>query len=94
MLCSNSNREWSTGPNGKKVLSQIIALTKSPTAEVRKTAAWVMGQDNTVGEFHRALLDLLKDTTRSFVATRLCNWFVLVTLLAGLSCGQCCNRSK
>jgi biotin carboxyl carrier protein len=49
-------------PTVKKFYPQIIALTKSPTAEVRKTAAWVMGQDNKSEEFHRALLDLLKDT--------------------------------
>lgn len=46
----------------KKFYPQIIALTRSPTAEVRKTAAWVMGQDIKSEEFHRALLDLLKDT--------------------------------
>src|SRR4030095_1806197 len=49
-------------PTVKKFYPQIIALTKSPTAEVRKTAAWVMGQDNTSEEFHRALLGVLKDT--------------------------------
>jgi HEAT repeat protein len=49
-------------PTVKKFYPQIVALTRSPTAEVRKTAAWVMGQDNTAEEFHRALLDLLKDT--------------------------------
>jgi biotin carboxyl carrier protein len=48
-------------PNAKKFYPQITALTKSPTTEVRKTAAWVMGQDNKSEEFHRALLDLLKD---------------------------------
>ena len=45
----------------KKFYPQIVASTKSQTAEVRKTAAWVMGQDNKSEEFHRALLDLLKD---------------------------------
>jgi HEAT repeats len=49
-------------PNAKKFYPQIVALTKSQTAEVRKTAAWVMGQDTKSEEFHRALLDLLKDT--------------------------------
>lgn len=46
----------------KKFYPQIIGSTRSQTAEVRKTAAWVMGQDNKSEEFHRALLDLLKDT--------------------------------
>lgn len=48
-------------PTVKKFYPQIVASTKSQTAEVRKTAAWVMGQDNKSEEFHRALLDLLKD---------------------------------
>ena len=46
----------------KQFYPQIIASSKSSHAEVRKTAAWVMGQDNKSEEFHRALLDLLKDT--------------------------------
>ena len=49
-------------PTVKKFYPQIVAATKSQTAEVRKTAAWVMGQDHKSEEFHRALLDLLKDT--------------------------------
>ena len=48
-------------PTVKKFYPQIAALTKSPTAEIRKTAAWVMGQDNKSEEFHQALLILLKD---------------------------------
>lgn len=45
----------------RKFYPQIVAASKSATAEVRKTAAWVMGQDNKSEEFHRALIDLLKD---------------------------------
>jgi HEAT repeats len=48
-------------PTVKKFYPQIAALTKSPTGEIRKTAAWVMGQDNRSEEFHQALLVLLKD---------------------------------
>jgi biotin carboxyl carrier protein len=48
-------------PSVKKFYPQIIAASKSATGEVRKTAAWVMGQDNTSQDFHRALLELLKD---------------------------------
>jgi hypothetical protein len=48
-------------PAVRKFYPQIIALTKSPTGEIRKTAAWVMGQDNNSEEFHRALLSLLND---------------------------------
>src|SRR6266498_5941588 len=46
----------------KNFYPQIAALAKSPTAEIRKTAAWVMGQDNKSEEFHQALLTLLNDT--------------------------------
>src|SRR5260221_6753123 len=49
-------------PAAKKFYPQIIALAKSPTGEIRKTAAWVMGQDNKSEEFHQALLSLLNDT--------------------------------
>jgi len=48
-------------PSAKKFYPQIIALAKSPTGEIRKTAAWVMGQDNKSEEFHQALLSLLSD---------------------------------
>src|SRR3977135_3120779 len=33
-------------PSAKKFYPQVIALTKSPTSEIRKTTAWVMGQHN------------------------------------------------
>jgi hypothetical protein len=49
-------------PAAKKFYPQIVALAKSPTGEIRKTAAWVMGQDNKSEEFHQALLSLLSDT--------------------------------
>jgi hypothetical protein len=49
-------------PAAKKFYPQIIALAKSPTGEIRKTAAWVMGQDNKSAEFHLALLSLLGDS--------------------------------
>ena len=48
-------------PSAKRFYPQVIALTKSPTAEIRKTAAWVMGQDNKSEEFHQALITLLSD---------------------------------
>ena len=49
-------------PTAKKFYPRILQLAKSPTGEVRKTVAWVMGQDNTSEDFHRALLELLKDS--------------------------------
>lgn len=48
-------------PQVKKFYPQIVALAKSPTAEIRKTSAWVMGQDNSSEDFHRALLGLVSD---------------------------------
>ena len=48
-------------PSARQFYPQIIASSKNPVAEVRKTAAWVMGQDNKSAEFHGALLELLKD---------------------------------
>ncbi len=47
--------------NAKQFYPQIVSASKSSVAEVRKTAAWVMGQDNKSDEFHNALLQLLKD---------------------------------
>jgi hypothetical protein len=46
----------------KKFYPRIVELTKNSNTEVRKTVAWVMGQDNTFEEFHRALLSLLNDS--------------------------------
>ena len=48
-------------PNVKKFYPQIVNASKSPTGEIRKTAAWVMGQDNSSPEFHLALAGLLND---------------------------------
>src|SRR5712692_388451 len=48
-------------PNVMKFYPQIVSVSKSPTGEIRKTAAWVMGQDNTAPEFHQALVGLLDD---------------------------------
>src|SRR5256885_7566564 len=46
----------------KRWYPQIVALADSPVMEVRQTAAWVMGQDNTAEEFHVALGKLLADS--------------------------------
>ncbi len=40
---------------------QVVAQADSNVHELRMTAAWVMGQDNQVPEFHGALLRLLRD---------------------------------
>src|SRR5262245_4454713 len=49
-------------PSVKKFYARLVELTKNPNPEVRKTVAWVMGQDNTSEDFHRALLSLLSDS--------------------------------
>ena len=46
----------------KKFYPRIVELAKNPNTEVRKTVAWVMGQDNTSEDFHRGLLSLLSDS--------------------------------
>ena len=40
---------------------QVMALSQHPETEVRTTAAWVMGQDNTSGGFQEALRGMLDD---------------------------------
>src|SRR5438876_809362 len=49
-------------PQVKKFYPQVIVLSRNPIAEIRKTTAWVMGQDNSSEEFHQALLSLLNDS--------------------------------
>jgi biotin carboxyl carrier protein len=48
-------------PIVKKFYPQIVNAAKSSTGEIRKTAAWVMGQDSTAPEFHLALMGLIGD---------------------------------
>ena len=48
-------------PGVEKFYPQVVNASKSSTGEIRKTAAWVMGQDNRVPEFHQALVGLLGD---------------------------------
>jgi hypothetical protein len=45
----------------KRWYPAVIASAEHPTPQVRLTAAWVMGQDNSHQEFHTALLRLLGD---------------------------------
>lgn len=39
----------------------VVQQSFSPNLELRETAAWVMGQDNTYAPFHEALLRLIHD---------------------------------
>ena len=40
---------------------QVVALASSPVADVRMTAAWLMGVEHKSEEFHAALLKLVED---------------------------------
>ena len=46
----------------KRWYARVEELVEHPQAEVRSTAAWVMGQDNQAPGFYAALLRLLVDT--------------------------------
>lgn len=49
-------------PLVKRWYPQVAGLASSPVDQIRLTAAWVMGQDNSVPQFHEALLRLLDDS--------------------------------
>lgn len=40
----------------------VAKLANCPIPQIRETAAWVMGQDNTVPQFHQTLLEMLRDS--------------------------------
>jgi HEAT repeat protein len=42
---------------------ELVRLAAHPVEEIRNTAAWLMGQDNTRSEFRAALLKLLDDAS-------------------------------
>lgn len=48
-------------PGAKNWYPQLITLSGNPETEFRLTVAWLMGFDNTVPEFHNALLKLVHD---------------------------------
>jgi biotin carboxyl carrier protein len=47
--------------SARRFYPQTVAIAQSGGDELRLTAAWVMGQDNSVPEFHKELLRLLND---------------------------------
>lgn len=49
-------------PSVRRWYPQVLAQGDSEIHELRMTAAWVMGQDNGVPEFHQTLLRLLRDS--------------------------------
>ncbi len=60
-LAQLGNRIIDRDQSVKQFYPDVIAASQHQQAEVRMTAAWVMGQDNTYGDFHSALLPLLQD---------------------------------
>ena len=48
-------------PTVSRWYPDVVRLSSHRAEEIRLTAAWVMGQDNSVPEFHQALLRLLND---------------------------------
>ncbi len=60
-LAQLGNRIIDGDQSVKRFYPNVIATAQHPQAEVRMTAAWVMGQDNAYQDFHSALLPLLQD---------------------------------
>jgi hypothetical protein len=51
-----------TRDSAKQFYPEVLRIAQSEGPELRLTAAWVMGQDNAVPEFHEQLLRLLQDS--------------------------------
>ena len=60
-LAQLGNRIIDRDTSAQKFYGDVIAASKNPQPEVRMTAGWAMGQDNTNEDFHRALRSLLED---------------------------------
>ena len=62
-LAQLGNRIIDRDQSVERFYPDVIAVSQHPQAEVRMTAAWVMGQDNTNEDFHSALRPLLQDSS-------------------------------
>ena len=51
-----------TRDSARQFYPTVVKVAQSSTPELRTTAAWVMGQDNSVPEFHTELSELLHDS--------------------------------
>jgi len=49
-------------PSARQWYPALIAESRHTDPQIRLTAAWVMGRDNSVPEFHQALLPMLADS--------------------------------
>jgi multidrug efflux pump subunit AcrA (membrane-fusion protein) len=54
-------RDAVTRDSARRFYPQVIAISQTGQDELRLTAAWVMGQDNSVADFHQELLRLVRD---------------------------------
>jgi len=61
-LAQLSSRMDRSDPAVRHWYAAIIAEAKHSDSQIRLTAAWVMGRDNSASEFHQALLGMLADS--------------------------------
>jgi HEAT repeat protein len=54
-------RDAFTRDSARQFYPQVVQIAQNGQDELRLTAAWVMGQDNSVSDFHQELLRLLQD---------------------------------
>jgi HEAT repeat protein len=55
------SRDAVTRDSARQFYPQILQIAQTGQDELRLTAAWVMGQDNSVPDFHQELLRLVQD---------------------------------
>jgi HEAT repeats len=55
-------RDAFTRDSARQFYPQVVQIAQNGQDELRLTAAWVMGQDNSVPDFHQELLRLLQDS--------------------------------
>src|SRR4029077_6579130 len=54
-------RDALTRDSARQFYPRVVQIAETGQDELRLTAAWVMGQDNSVADFHQELLRLLQD---------------------------------
>lgn len=54
-------RDAATRDSARQFYPQVLQIAQTGQDELRLTAAWVMGQDNSVPDFHQELLRLIQD---------------------------------
>jgi hypothetical protein len=54
-------RDALTRDSARQFYPQVVQIARNGQDELRLTAAWVMGQDNSVSDFHQELVRLLQD---------------------------------